>query len=278
MALADSNAQATLASCPPDQGKPHLSTDQLRDLLATALDAGGILMQAGATIPVVEQVVHHLGTSMGADWMDVYCTPTGIIAMATSGGEHRTRVHRIVNLGVDLARVDAVTALSREAETRRLSVQEVRPRLAVIREKPRAYGRWLTILAVAVGCGAFAFRMGGSAADVAATVAVAAIGQWSRVMLLGRKLSPLVTTAAVATLVAVLGVLLGLSGLVNGNTVTSAGVLLLVPGVFLVGAVYELISGNLVSGLARGAYAMLLVMAIGAGIVLTVSVFLAWTL
>ena len=249
----------------------------MRDLLAVALDAGGLLMQAGATIPVVEQVVHRLGTSMGADWMDIYCTPTGIIAMATSGGEHRTRVQRIVSFGVDLARVDAIMTLSRAAETKHLSIQEVRARLAIIREKPRAYGRWLTILAVAAGCGAFAFKMGGSPADVAATIAVAAAGQWWRVTLLARNLSPLVTTAAVATLVAVLGLLLGLGAPINSNIVTNAAVLLLVPGVFLVGAVYELISGNLVSGLARCAYAVMLIMAIGAGIALTLSVFLAWS-
>jgi uncharacterized membrane protein YjjP (DUF1212 family) len=226
---------------------------------------------------VVEQVVHRLGTSMGADWMDVYCTPTGIIAMATSGGEHRTRVQRIVSLGVDLARVDAIAALSREAETQYLTTQEVRERLAAIRQKPRAFGRWLTILAVAIACGAFAFKMGGSLADVAATAMVAALGQWWRVTLLARNLSPLVTTAAVATLIAVLGILLGMGAPISSNIVTSAGVLLLVPGVFLVGAVYELISGNLVSGLARGAYAVMLIMAIGAGIVLTLSVFLAWS-
>lgn len=262
---------------PPGLGKPPVGAEQLRDLVATALDAGGILMQAGATIPVVEQVVHRLGTSMGADWMDIYCTPTGIIAMATSGGEHRTRVQRIVGFGVDLARVDAIMALSREAETKHLSIQEVRVRLAAIREKPRTYGRWLTMVAVAIGCGAFAFRVGGSPADVAATIAVAASGQWLRVTLLARNLSPLVTTAAVSTLIAVLGILVGLRAPISTNVVTSAAVLLLVPGVFLVGAVYELISGNLVSGLARGAYAALLIMAIGAGIVLTFSVFLAWS-
>lgn len=267
--------ESVVGDSTPVAGKPPLTLEQLRDLLATSLEAGGLLMQAGATIPVVEQVVHRLGTSMGADWMDVYCTPTGIIAMASSGGEHRTRVHRIVKLSVDLARVDAIMALSRDAERSQLSVAEVWARLATIRNGSQHYGKWVTMLAVAAGCAAFAYQMGGAPGDVAATFVVAAVGQWWRVQLLARNLSPLVTTAAVATLIAAAGALIGMRLPVNGNVVTSAGVLLLVPGVFLVGAVYELISGNLVSGLARGAYAALLIMAIGAGIVLAFSVYIA---
>ena len=52
----------------------------------------------------------------------------------------------------------------------------------------------------------------------------------------------------------------------ESNIVVSASVLLLVPGVYLVGSIYDLIAGNLLSGLARAAYASLLIMVIGVGI------------
>ncbi|MBK8046172.1 MAG: threonine/serine exporter family protein [Anaerolineales bacterium] len=256
--------------------KPPLDAESIRDLLATSLDAGRIMMEAGATTDRVEEVVHRIGTALGADWMDIFTTPTAIIAMATSGGEHRTRVQRIVRLGVDLARIDAINALSRKSVAERLEVPRAQAELNRIGATPRLYGRWVTALAVGIACAAFAFNMSGDWRVAFVTLAIAAAGQTLRVELLHRRLSALVVTAVVAIVAAALGLVAGFILPVNANTVISASILLLVPGVFLVGAVYDLIAGNLIAGLARGAYSAAIIVAIGSGIWLVLSIPTNW--
>lgn len=46
----------------------------------------------------VEETVHHIGTALGAVGLEVYVTPTGIIAKVTIGYEHWTTI-RLVALG-----------------------------------------------------------------------------------------------------------------------------------------------------------------------------------
>ncbi len=248
----DAEVQTTATDNP---AKAPLGMAGLRDALATAMDAGRLMMEAGAATTRVEETVHRFGTAMGAEWLEVFTTPTGIIAMASSAQEHRTRVLRIVRLGVDLARIDAIIALSRRLAVTPALPQAVQLQLDAVARTPRQYSPWLTNLAVGLGCAAFAYKMGGRQWDIAATFIIAALSQWLRTQLVHWRLSPLVITAVVATAAAAAGSAVSIFTPAESNIVISASVLLLVPGVYLVGSIYDLIAGNLLSGLARAAYA-----------------------
>ena len=239
---------------------------ELRDVLATALRAGQLMLEAGAATARVEEVVHRLGTALGAQWMDIYVTPTGIIAMATSFGEHRTRVQRVTQLSVNLDRVHAIYALSRRTAEENLSLDDVRANLETIAKKPRRYSRLVTSVGVGIGCACFAVIFGAGPREFVATFAAATLAQVLRLLMAKLNLSLVISTAILATAAGFLGA--GFATLLAAQTsqVLIASMLLLVPGVFLVGAISDLIAGNLVSGLARGAYASLLIGAIGAGL------------
>ncbi len=253
--------------------KSPLGMEGLRDVLATAIRAGQLMLQAGAATARVEEVIHRIGTALGADWMDIYVTPTGIIGMATSGGEHRTRVMRVVNLGVNLGRVHTIYLLSRRIESEGLSREDVEKTLERIASQPRFYGPWLTCLAAGLGCAGFAWIFGGRLPEIAATLLAAATAQRLRTQLLHWNVSLFVTTVLDTLVAAVLA--LGVSTLLAAklNTVILASVLFLVPGVFLVGSISDLISGNLMSGMARGVHAGLIIASIGAGLWIAVLVF-----
>src|SRR6266508_308698 len=268
----------TLLSLPPNQeistesDRPPLSREELRDVLTTALRSGQLLLENGANTARVEETVHRLGTALGAEWMDVYVTPQGIIATAVSHHEHRTRIQRVTKSGVDLSRVAAAIEVSRRAEQGELTTDTALAELDRIARQPRLYDVRLTTLAVGLACGGFSVLFGGGQWEFAVVLLAAGLAQFLRHTLLHHNLDRLMTTAIVATFAS--GVALALSLwlpavtpiVVKPATVITASVLLLVPGVLLVSSTADMFRGDIISGVARATAAFLFVMSIGAGI------------
>lgn len=251
---------------PSAHARPALTRDQLSEVLRVAMRAGQLMLENGANTARVEETVHRLGTALGAEWLDVYVTPSGIIASATSHGEHRTITQRVVRSGIDLSRIAAVLAVSRQAEEGGLGGPAVRAQLETIASQPRVYGRWATALAVAIGCGCFAALFGASLAESGVAVLAAGVAQLAREQLGRLNLSRLLVTGAVAGLASGLALLIAPLLGVQPALPLLAAVLLLVPGVLMVSSVADLFRGDTISGLARAANAFLALGAISAGI------------
>jgi uncharacterized membrane protein YjjP (DUF1212 family) len=186
--------------------------------------------------------------------------------MATSHGEHRTRVMRVSTLGVNFDRVHAIFLIVERAQSGELGLAGVNAALERIAVRPRLYSANATALMAGLACACFSVVLGGQWREALATFAAAAAAQRLRAALHHFRLGPAFTTlicAASAGILA-LGTATGLTAQLT--TVQLASVLFLVPGVFLVGSISDLISGNLISGVARGAYATLITGAIGAGL------------
>lgn len=252
--------------------RPPLSRDELRDVLTTALRAGQLMLENGANTARVEETVHRLGTALGAQWMDVYVTPQGIIASAVSHHEHRTRIQRITKAGVDLSRVAAVMDISRQAEQVGRSTEETLSSLEQVAKQPRNYGVWITTLAVALACAGFSVLFGGGVWEFIAVLFAAGTAQYLRHTLLHHNLDRLMTTALVAAFASA-GALLCAIWLPELLPITikpavaiTGSVLLLVPGVLMVSSTADMFRGDILSGVARATSAFLFVMSIGAGI------------
>lgn len=254
------------------QERPALSRTALRDVLATALRAGQLMLENGANTARIEETVHRMGTALGAEWMDVYVTPQGIIASAVSHHEHRTRIQRVIKSGVDLSRVAAVMDLSRRAEHGELTAEEALQQLEQIARQPRLYGVWATMLAVALACGGFAVLFGGGIGEFAVVLLAAGCAQLLRHSLLHNNLDRLMTTAVVAACASALALTIAerlpllVPIAIKPATVITASVLLLVPGVLMVSSTADMVRGDITSGVARATAALLSVMSIGAGI------------
>jgi uncharacterized membrane protein YjjP (DUF1212 family) len=247
--------------------RPPLSRDELGGVLRTAMRGGQIMLENGANTARVEETVHHLGTALGAAWLDIYVTPAGIIASAISGGEHRTITQRAVKSGIDLSRVAAVLDVSRQAQAGRLSLDAARDALERIAAQPRRYGRWPTAAAVGVACVCFARLFGAGTLEMAATFVASALAQLVRDWLAGINLSRLLAVGLVAIVAA--GIALALADVLGAPAPALAvlgSVLLLVPGVLMVSSVADLFRGDTLSGMARAANAFLTLGAVSAGI------------
>ncbi len=255
--------------------RPQLDQRTLAAILNVAMRAGQLLLEWGSDTHRVEETVHRLGTGLGADWMDVYVTPTGIMATATSGEEHRTKVQRLVTLGIDLQRIDAVNQLSRRVTVEHLPLATVISELEEIARAPRRYPPWQTIAAVVMACAAFAVLFGGGWRESLAAALAGFGAMLARLALLGRKVGPLLIVTPVALLATLLSVPLARAlGTTNIEMIVPAAVIMLVPGITITNAFSDLLAGDVISGVARTAGAILVAAEIAVGVALGLA---AWT-
>jgi uncharacterized membrane protein YjjP (DUF1212 family) len=250
--------------------QPVLDAEARLDLV---VQAGELLLENGAATYRVEETMTTLGHALGLPEIAIFATPTGFMLQAAGPTHALTRVRRVSRMGVNMNRLVSVNRLSRDAARGEHTPESVAVRLAAIRAQKPIYPTWLVVGGVAVACGAFALLLGGGWREFAAAVLGALVGMLFRVWLRGSKLVPLLVTI-VAAFGATAASTLGCHALrcPSPDLAPIAAVLQLVPGVPLVTSVIDLATGDILSGLTRGAYAVLMAIGIALGMLLV----LAW--
>ncbi len=218
--------------------------------------------------------MHHLGTGLGCDWLDVFISPNAIVITTLSGGEFRTRTRRLVRFGgVDMNIVAAVNDLAYQVEAHTADRQEIRRELEEIDAMPKLYNRWLVVLLVGLACAAFSKLFGGDWAAFFVTWLAASLAMITRQQLAHHFFNPFliaVVTAFVATIVAAAGVLLKIGD--ETQISLAASVLLLIPGVPLINSSKDLLQGHMVTGIVRGVTGALISLSIALGIGIAITI------
>ncbi len=237
------------------------------------VQAGSLLLENGAATYRVEETMLMLGEALGLPSVDVVATPTGFMLQAGGPASTTTRVHRVTRQGVNMYRLAAINRLSRDASAGMLSPAQIAARLEYIRSQRSPYPAWLVVNGVAVACGAMCMLLGGGWRETGAAMLGALMAMLVRMRLRSERLLPLMVTVVVA-FVATATSWLGCRALtcMSSELAEIAAVLQLVPGVALVTAIIDLATGDIQSGVIRGAYAVLLTIGIALGMLL----FLAW--
>jgi uncharacterized membrane protein YjjP (DUF1212 family) len=65
--------------------KPHLSYEELTDVIDLSLWAGQLLLQYGAETSRIEETVYHIGTGLGCDGIDIIVSPDGLLITLAAG-------------------------------------------------------------------------------------------------------------------------------------------------------------------------------------------------
>jgi uncharacterized membrane protein YjjP (DUF1212 family) len=230
-------------------------------VLGVALRAGQVMVESGANAARVEEAIIRFGCALGAERMDVFVTPTGIVVSAIAREQHRTRVVRVEKTGIDLNRV------AERASTGELSRPQLLTELERIASQPRLYGHLTTILSVGAACAAFAFLFGGYPLEALVAGGAAGVGQAVREVLVRLRFGRLAMTFLVAVLAAALA-LLGSRWLElpAPGLAMAASVLLLVPGVLMVSSIVDMFRGNSLSGIVRATSSVLIIGTIAGGL------------
>jgi uncharacterized membrane protein YjjP (DUF1212 family) len=249
--------------------KPPLDKLALRDVIDLSLWAGQLLLQHGAESARIEETVHRLGTGLGADWMDILVSPNAIAVTTTSGEEFRTKIRRVVNIGVNLQAIEQINHLMWQVNNGELDRVQVRRAMEHIAQQPRQYNRWTAIIMVGLACGAFSQLFGGDGPVFFTTLVASALAMFVRQELIRRHFNPLLVvigTSFTATVFASTGSRFQWGA--QPEIALASAVLLLVPGVALINAAEDLITGHLVVGIIRGISGGLISLGIALGILI----------
>ena len=120
-----------------------------RRILDLCVDAGETLLANGAEIYRVQQTMEIIARSYGARSFHVYVLTNGLFASMEDGGAVQSAAVRSTpRVEMNLGRISAVNALSREIVAGRVPLEEAFARLAQIRAT-RGLPGWLMVSASA---------------------------------------------------------------------------------------------------------------------------------
>jgi uncharacterized membrane protein YjjP (DUF1212 family) len=251
--------------------KQELTYDELRDVVDLSLWVGQLLLQHGAPTQSVEAQVHLLATSLGCDWIDILISPNGLLVSTSLQGDFRTRLRRVVSMGVNLNIVYEVMELVEAVTKGQHTRAQVRAELGRISQAHHNYTRWQVALMVGLACAAFCRLFGGDAPVMAVTFVASGTAMLVRQQLLLWRFNPYLVTISTAF---VAGTLAGVASLLQWGAQPSlalaSAVLLLVPGVPLLNSAADLLRGHVVMGTTRGIIGGLIVLCIALGLLVAI--------
>ena len=230
--------------------------------------AAQIILENGAETYRVEDTVVRLCRSFGFTDADVIALSTGVIISVGVPEHQEAIIRRVRKRRMNLSRVDAVNVLSRRVAGGGVSMEEA---LCGLREIDKSTGLrpiW-PIMAAGLSAGCFALMFGGGLLEFGVALACGMLAQWVAhvfrqadislvlVSLIGGLISSFFTMGA-----------FHLFHLTHAGVETAlAGAIMpLISGLMMTNAVRDSLRGDLLSGLARGAEALLVAVMVALGI------------
>lgn len=215
---------------------------------------------AGVSAARLEGAVRATATAIGVD-CEIWSSPTGILLSigesGAAGSSHQTRVLRLEPAEPNLADLVALDEIGDQVIAGRLGVVEASDRLRALDRAPGPGERVWTVVAFGLAAAGVAGLLRTSWTDIAVA---GALGLIIGVIMVGSGPRPHLSAASEAIAAIVATVLA--SGVahfvapISIQTVVIAGLIVLMPGLTLTSAVTDLASGQLVTGTARSAGAM----------------------
>jgi uncharacterized membrane protein YjjP (DUF1212 family) len=257
--LSDPNAPVPL---PAKWNTAETATDPRVGFL---LALGRALHGAGHSAQGLEELLELAAARLGVPG-EFFTTPTSIFAAFGHDERQRTYLLRVEPEGPNLGRLAGIKTVLDRVLDGTLDPATGAAQLRAVAESRSPYSRVLTTAAFCLSSGASAAFFGGGPREI---VLAATLGLVTGLLALVAERHPTLervfaTVAAfvVALLATAAGVLLGN---VSVSTAILGGLIVLLPGLMLVGAMAELASGHLSSGTARAAGAFIVFLGIGFG-------------
>lgn len=232
---------------------------------AVMLAAQTILESSGETYRA-EETAQRMGESFGFVKTEILAFPTGFtIAFHLPDGSVQGRVLRIRERAMRLNDINEVNTISRKAAAKELGPLQALERLHDLRRAPRMHPA-LLVLVFGLSAGFFCVMLGGGGKDFLLALTTGCFVQ--ALMPLYQRMrapAPLKSLFSGAVAAAVSLLLIGFFG-GNQQAVISGALMPLLPGLAMTNALRDTIHGDLISGMARGADALLSALLLAGGV------------
>ena len=235
--------------------------------LAKALThIGTILTKSGADVHRVEDTMQRVCRAYGASVIDAYVTPS-LLIISFSFDDQKELFHnikRIYGSAYDLSKIDKINSLSREICTSPLDIDELGARLESI-DKESGYPSYILIAAAALASFSFTIIFGGDIYDALCALFVGAIVMVFDKLLAKIELASFIKNIILGAILTFFSLLATSIFTIDGDIVTMATIMLLVPGLIITNAVRDSVNGDLISGITRAIEAIFIALAVSLG-------------
>lgn len=235
-----------------------------------AITAGELLLVNGAEIFRVEQTIAMIARQMGAEKVDSFITPTGMMTSIAVDSDTNTYVRSIRSRGYDLTTVVEINDLSRRFCAGEIQIEELAKRLSDL-TNAEVRSSFDIRMALASGFGAlgFAYILGlrNPLALLYATINGFVVRAVLDIIETYTKVPGALAVLVSSFMLTALTFLYPDLSVSDQNLVALGGLILLLPGVALSTSFRELANGELLSGISRLAEALITLTMVAAGVI-----------
>ncbi len=232
-----------------------------------ALDAGRMLMEAGASAQNVDEIVIRVARGLGAQRVDLRIGYASLAITIWVGEAGITRMRKVGHLGVNQRMEQALQHLAARVEQGGLTPLETRMALDRIGLETPRHSPPVVAVAVGLACVAFGRLLGMDWFAAGPVFVASALGQYLRRELATRQVNVFIGATVVSFFGSTLG---GLGARWAGShtvaTAMIAAILLLVPGVPSLNAQNDILEGRPTLGSARAVWVAVLLIFVTAGL------------
>lgn len=248
---------------PEDNG----SAPALEPIAMAALDAGRMLMEAGANASSIDAIVAKVAHGLGAERVDLRIGYASLAITIGIGSNGITRMREVGHLGVNQRLDQELWRLAERVARGELTTEQTRAELARLATKTPRHSTWVMAVAVGLACAAFGRLLKVDWLGTGPVFLAASVGQYLRRDLLGRHVNVFICATIVSFISSVLG---GLGAYwAHSQTIAIAmiaSILLLVPGVPSVNAQSDILDGHPTLGSARAVTVAVILIFVAAGL------------
>ena len=242
------------------------------EIIEVCLLAGKIMLQSGGETYRVEDTMMRIAAAFGIDKTHSYVTPTGIIFSAEGDEPTKTKLIRISTRSTDLKKVAMVNSVSRRITSGDINLDQALTHLKELEALNVTFPFMVQVAAASIASGCFMIMFKGVWSDFIPAMISGGAGYFG--FLYFHRYIPVkffseFLASFIIGLLSLIFVKIGIGQQLDKIIIGS--VMTLVPGILVTNAVRDLMAGHLVSGLSKGAEALLTAFAIGSGIAVVLS-------
>jgi uncharacterized membrane protein YjjP (DUF1212 family) len=242
------------------------------EIIDVCLLAGKIMLQSGGETYRVEDTMMRIAAAFGIENSHSYVTPTGIIFSAEGAEPTKTKLIRISSRSTDLKKVAMVNSISRQITNGEINLEGALTLLKELEELNVTFPFMIQVAAASIASGCFMIMFKGEWIDFIPSMVSGGLGYFG--FLYFHRYIPIkffseFLASFIIGLLSLILVKIGVGSQLDKIIIGS--VMTLVPGLLVTNAVRDLMAGHLVSGLSKGAEALLTAFAIGSGVAVVLS-------
>lgn len=271
-------AAVTAIQATRKSGSALKDTEEMLNLdytIAVVMQAGVMFLEAGAEVYRAEATINRLGKAIpGVDDCISYVTVTGIMCSMVAHGQAVTRIARVGSTSRNLSVINAINQLSRNAELYHFTSEQVENTLKKIMKLP-VYSNKSLALFGALGALGFAIFFNGTPVEIGAVFVIGLVIQMISNWLSQFEINQIFVNglAAFGAAFASEWVHYYISS-ASVDTMIISSIMLLVPGLTMTNSIRDTVMGEYLSGVARGAEALIIATSIAVGVALALAIFM----